>query len=682
MNVTGDLLRKSTPVFRVPAPKEHGVSRAWGGVYADGAWQFPAYFPFGRWTFEDIRKLAPGATWEESALQHLLPLRQAELDWQAALASYQAKAEVNLPVDPDFFTPGFTPYSHQRLGISRIVNWWRTFLLWEPGTGKTRTAIDAFRLLRRRGQFRQALILAPPVVLAAWQNETERCSQGSWRVVVWDGSLEAEALAQDADIVLASYTRLRLEREKAHKATLELELTPMQRERYKLPVLSDSDIATLRHTASHPLYQLNYDTIVADESHYLGNFESEQTKSALELSAKASRRICLTGTAGDDPRKLFSQLMFLSPSLLSCSYPKFLERHLVMSPKNKHVVVGFRHLNEVNARVDQVAHRMKKKDCLDLPPCVIVDVPFELGPMQRARYNELVLEMRTSTEPMMAYLRPGDLDPEALPESVSQRLPHGAARVNKMLQLLSGFLNLGADYSVCDTCEHMVKCVEDRIRPYTKKCPIFPTAPPTKILRDVENPKLEAFGDIVETILPADPTNKLIVWANFTSELDDLEKYAKANNIGYVRVDGSNSSRSGPLIEKFQTDPSCRLYLGQIKTGIGITLTAANYLLFYSLPWDPLQYQQAMDRFNRPGQTRAMTVYRLLTSTKTPGLDLRVASVLSFKQRVSLTLVEVIACAGCDQQGPCNEKGILPFREKCKYAANVARPVAAVEVIE
>jgi len=682
MHVSGDLLRKSTPVFRLPAPKEHGVSRAWGGVYADGAWQFPAYFPFGRWTFEDIRKLAPNAAWDESALEHLKLLREAELDWQAAEAAYQAKADVPLDIPAGFFTPGFTPYSHQRLGISRIVNWWRTFLLWEPGTGKTRTAIDAFRLLRLRGQFRRALVLAPPVVLAAWQKETERCTRGEWSVVVWDGSREAEALAQDADIVLASYTRLRMERERAQKATLELELSPTQRERYKLPLLTEAAIEEFRHAASHPLYQLPYDTIVADESHYLGNFESEQTKSALELSAKASRRICLTGTAGDDPRKLFAQLMFLSPSLLSCNYPKFLERHLVMSPKNKHVVVGFRHLNEVNARVDQVAHRMKKKDCLDLPPCVIVDVPFELGPMQRARYNELVLEMRSSMEPMMAYLHPGELDPDNAPESVTQRLPHGAARVNKMLQLLSGFLNLGADYAVCDACEHMLKCVEEKVRPYTKKCPIFPVAPPTKVLRDVENPKLEAFSDIAETVLEGDPTHKLIVWANFTTELDDLERYAKEHKIGYVRVDGTNSSKSGPLVDKFQTDPDCHLYLGQIKTGIGITLTAANYMLFYSLPWDPLQYQQAMDRFNRPGQTRAMTVYRLLTSTSTPGLDLRVASVLSFKQRVSLTLLEVVACAGCENQAPCNEKGVLPFREKCKYAANVARPVAAVEIIE
>jgi SNF2 family DNA or RNA helicase len=311
-----------------------------------------------------------------------------------------------------------------------------------------------------------------------------------------------------------------------------------------------------------------------------------------------------------------------------------------------------------------------------------VDLYYTLGTAQRARYNELVMEMQVSVDPVLNYIRPSSVTPEALPDRAAMKLPHGAARVNKLLQVLSGFVILGADYSICDACVKMQECAEARIRPFTKKCVVVQSAPERKVLRDIENPKLDLYKEQLEHVLESDASNKIIVWANFTEELDDLEKATKQLGYGYVRVDGSNTSKIGEIADKFQTDEKCRVYIGQVRTGIGITLTAANYTIFYSLPWDPLQYRQAMDRNNRPGQKRDMTVYRLLSSDASWALDRYVAQVLSFKENISLTLTELIACSSCDRQQHCANNEILPFREKCKYAANVARPVADVEVIE
>lgn len=681
MLVAGTLLRKSIPVFRVPAPEQSFLARAWGGVHSDGAWLFPAYFPFAKWVFEDLRKLAPQAAWDDAARDHLAAVRAADKAWDAAAAAWERREPAPLPVDDAFFTPGFTPYTHQRLGIARLVHWWRSFLDWDMGTGKTRTAIDAFRVLRRQGEFRRALVLGPPVVLESWAREVARCSRGAWKAVIWDGTPEAEAAAQTADVVLASYTRVRMEREAAHDAARELAITPAQRERYKLAPLTEADVARLTRAASHPLHALDYDTIVADESHYLGNWASGQTQAAIELSAKAVRRYCLSGTPGDDPRKLYGQLYFLSPALVPLPYHKFEEHHVVYSPKNKHVVVGFRFLNELNERFRSVALRMKKSDCLDLPPVTTVDLHFDLGVAQRARYNELVMEMAMSVTPELLYAEPARVTEEFAAQRQSVRLPHGATRVNKMLQVLSGFVIQGADYSICDACPRMEACVAAKIRPYTKKCEVVQAAPERRVLRDIENPKLDLYKEQLALILDTDETNKVIVWANLTEELDDLEAATKALGVGYVRVDGATLARQ-KRIDKFQDDAKCRVYIGQVSTGIGITLTAANYTLFYSLPWDPLQYRQAMDRNNRPGQRRAMTVYRLLTSDASWGLDRYVAQVLLFKEGITLTLTDLIACAGCDRQTTCARDEILPFRAKCKYAANVARPVADVEVIE
>ena len=681
MLVEGTLFRKSIPAFRVVAPEQSFLTRAWGGVHVDNAWLFPAYYPFAQWVFEDLRKLDSRMPWSDAAKDHLADAREAERAWLAAADAWMTQASPPLPVGDDFFAPGFTPYTHQRLGIARLVNWWRSFLDWDMGTGKTRTAIDAFRVLRAQGQFRRALVLGPPVVLESWAREVKRCSQGAWRAVIWDGTPEAELAANDADIVLASYTRVRLDREAANDAARELSITDAQRERYKLPLLTAEERLRLEKAKAHALAALDYDTIVADESHYLGNWGSDQTQAAVELSTKAVRRYCLSGTPGDDPRKLYGQLYFLSPALVPLPYLKFEEHHVIRSEKNKHLVVGFRFLNELNERFRSVALRMQKVDCLDLPEVTTMDLHYDLGVAQRARYNELVMEMAMSVTPELLYAEPSLVTEEFAAQRRSVKLPHGAARVNKMLQVLSGFVIQGADYSICDACEHMDKCVEAKIRPYTKKCHVVQAAPERTVLRDIENPKLELYKEQLSLILDSDETNKVIVWANYTEELDDLEKATKALGVDCVRVDGRTLSRQ-KRIDRFQNEPKCRVYLGQVSTGIGITLTAANYTLFYSLPWDPLQYRQAMDRNNRPGQRRAMTVYRLLSSDASWALDRYVAQVLVFKEGIALTLTDLIACGGCDRQEVCAREEILPFRAKCKYAANVARPVADVEVIE
>lgn len=682
MLITGARLREVLPVFRVVAPEKSPLGRVWGGVYNEGSWLFPAYTPFVKWVQADLQKIVPGAQWDALARDFLADARAAEAALDAASAAWQAQDDAALPVGDDFFPPRFTPYKYQRLGVSRVVNSWRAYFDWDMGTGKTRTMIDGLRVLREQNQFKRALVLGPPVVLESWAREVVRCSRGAWKPVLWDGSLQAEKAAQSADIVLASYARIRIERDAAAVAKKELAITADQRARYNLPLLDDETLALYTRDAAHPLYSLDYDTIVADESHYLGAWESGQTQAAIELSAKAFRRYCLSGTPGDDPRKLYGQLYFLSPALVGMPYHKFEEHHLVRSPRNKHVVVGYRFLNELNERFRSCSLSMKKSDALvDLPPVTTMDLYYDMGFAQRARYNELVMEMAMSVTPETLYAKPGDVPEDFEPVRAAVRLPNGAVRVNKMLQVLSGFVIQGADYGICDACQHMQRCVDAKIRPYTKKCEVVQDAPERRVLRDIENPKLELYKEQLALILETDPTNKVIVWASYTEELDDLVAATKALGVGCVRVDGQTLARQS-RIDQFQEDPACRVYIGQVSTGIGITLTAANYTIFYTLPWDPLQYRQAMDRNNRPGQTRPMTVYRLLSSDRSWALDRYVAQVLVFKENISLTLTELVACAGCARQPDCARDEILPFRAQCKYAANVERPVADVEVIE
>lgn len=630
-------------------------------------WRFPGFAPFVLDVASDLRLIAPYAVWDPGALHLLGVARDAVARWTGAQAAWDAGGDPLPDVPSDFFAQGFPPYRHQRLGIARVRDWLRTWFVWDMGTGKTRTVIDGLRLLAAEGRFRKALVLGPPVVLPGWRRETERASSGAWRAVVWDGTPEAAEAARDAPLVLATYTRAYLE----------------SMVRYDHPQFGPTEIFSPERS---PLLSLGFDTIVADESHSLGNLDANQTQAALHLSALADRRIILTGTPGDTPDKIYAQLRFLAPWLMPMSQATFRERYHVYAPGRRKILVGYQNLAELNVRVDRVAHRLKKRECgLDLPPMTVVDVPFDLGPRQQARYNEMVLEMRASTEPALAYLGGGagggrthlpvvgDDAPQLLFE-----LPHGAARLNKLLQLTSGFMYEAPDTSVCDACPRMEACVAEDVRPYTKACPVHPRRLKPREVRDVENPKLAVFAELLAQILAEDPTNKVLCWGCYDPELDDMEAAARKLGAGVVRLDGGSTHRTGEIEDAIRDDPSVRVLVGAISAAVGINLQRANYAIVYSLPWKPLQYLQALERNNRPGQTRNMTVYRLLTGEGSGVVDRTVDAALRFKEKVGYTMVELIACAGCPRAAACSLDGTVPFGQNCTYASTVARPIAKV----
>lgn len=667
-----------TPVFEVPAPEVSDLKRVSYGVYdaEDGVWRFPAYFPFALTVYADLRRVAQYAVWRPEALDHLRAADEAAAVWGVAVAAWEAPEGDPLPdVPASFFPQDFAPYRHQRLGIARVRRWLRTWLLWEMGTGKTRTTLDGLRLLAAEGRFRKALVLGPPVVLPGWQRETRRVSGGRWRAVIWDGSPDAAAAARDAEVVLVTYTRAYLESLFA----------------FTHPQFGETEIFAPERS---PLLDLGYDTIVGDESHSLGNLDSKQTQATLLLSRRASRRILLTGTPGDTPDKIYAQMTFLAPWLMPLPIHKFRERYHTYgrTPGGTKILVGYQNLAELNAQVDAVAHRMKKSECLDLPPMTVVDVPFALGLRQQARYNEMVSEMRASTAPAFGYLTRRDYDEEEnrvrlvtlgqdAPTEVLFQLPHGAARLNKLLQLVSGFMYEGVDLSVCDACPRMETCVVEDIKPYTRGCSVYPTRPKRKTIRDVENPKRDVFTDLLAQILAEDPTNKVLCWGCYDPELDDMEAAARKLGVGSVRLDGSTTGRISAIEDAIREDPSCRVLVGAISAAVGINLQRANYTIVYSMPWKPLQYLQALERNNRPGQTRKMTVYRLLTPEGSGVVDRMVEASFRFKERVGYTMVEMIACAGCPRAAGCSLDGTVPFSQNCAYASTVARPIAKVTLL-
>ncbi|KAG5860387.1 DNA/RNA helicase [Encephalitozoon hellem] len=108
--------------------------------------------------------------------------------------------------------------------------------------------------------------------------------------------------------------------------------------------------------------------------------------------------------------------------------------------------------------------------------------------------------------------------------------------------------------------------------------------------------------------------HRLLIYFQMTRMIDLIEDYLVRKGYTYLRLDGSlKASARAEVIRDWQTSDKFIFLLSTRAGGLGINLTAADTVIFYDSDWNPTADQQAMDRAHRLGQTRDVTVYRLIT---------------------------------------------------------------------
>ena len=108
--------------------------------------------------------------------------------------------------------------------------------------------------------------------------------------------------------------------------------------------------------------------------------------------------------------------------------------------------------------------------------------------------------------------------------------------------------------------------------------------------------------------------HKALVFSQFTSLLALLRTHLDDEGVQYEYLDGKTRDRE-PRVHRFQNDPECRLFLISLKAGgLGLNLTAAEYVFLLDPWWNPAVEAQAIDRAHRIGQTRHVFAYRLLAA--------------------------------------------------------------------
>ena len=668
---------------------------------------YPAYPPFGSIVLRDLRTIVPGLEVSAEVEEHA-----RYLDSVKSLVDART-----LPGKLEFVTQ---PMDHQLEGLIHLWHHPRSALLWDAGCGKTKPVIDLARMLP--GEL--MVVCTPKITVMNWVKEIQKHAGGQLRVGALIGAPEKKRAvinnAKDYDIIVMSYGSARtlgLPRcMPSAVAKLKWCFDPLQgvNEETNEPLpqparrITASGLAELSSTCSYfsdPAKQVEYidrwltgtsfaqlkrdaiiesakmpqwvvdipyKILVADESHRIKEATSEQTKAMIALSKRAARRYIMSGTVSlGDPRDLYTQMKFLAPCIIPEDSYKFQDMFLEKSPRNKFIVTGFKNLDILNRRLARVSMTKTKDECLDLPERPPpIDISFELSAEQKRLYNALISDMQID---LSSYF-------QGIADAKTQLdVQNAATLLNKLAQVTSGFIYNGVRESLlCDGCPHLIGCLQNSIQPYTKKCKVLQVLPDPDVQTTKENRRLEAFEELLDNLL-ANPDNKVIVWSVYHPEMMALRECLENRGINYATTQGVSDTKIQKEVDRFETDPSCRVWLGQIATGIGITLNAAAYTIYYSLDWSLDSYLQSIDRNYRVGQTKKVFVYRLLGAGT---VDEYKALALDNKKDISAILTSKLSCISCDNKNICLPKNINLFDKECIYQINVTKTTAKAKTLE
>jgi superfamily II DNA or RNA helicase len=309
---------------------------------------------------------------------------------------------------------------------------------------------------------------------------------------------------------------------------------------------------TLRRDAAR-LTGRQFDYVVLDESQAIKNAKTASAKACRLLNAR--HRLALSGTPIENHLgELGSLFEFLNPGLLGRSAFTRLARPGMMD--DEQVAMLARGLRPF------ILRRTKEQVARELPPKTEQTIYCELERPQRVLYDELRDHYRRA---LLGGIR-----------------KNGVGRTK--LQILEALLRLRQ--AACHPA------LIDRGR----------TADSSAKL-DVLLPRLRE---------ALDEGHKTLVFSQFTSLLAIVRTQLDASRTPYEYLDGQTRNRE-ERVTRFQTDPACRLFLISLKAGgLGLNLTAAEYVFLLDPWWNPAVEAQAIDRAHRIGQARHVFAYRLI----------------------------------------------------------------------
>lgn len=351
-----------------------------------------------------------------------------------------------------------------------------------------------------------------------------------------------------------------------------------------------------------------WDLVVLDEAHYIKNPRAKRSQAAYELAMIAKQRILLTGTpilnrpaelqplAGlCDPERFGDPRLKRSPQCWS-----FLKRYCgahqeMRGRKLVWTFDGATNLAELQERLRAsiMVRRLKADVLAELPPKRRQVVPIEIEnlpetPASRVWWAsvqaaEAEAALAVIEADKIAYAEAAQklryLNQIAFTEMSEYRHMLGLAKVDTGVEYVHGLLDGGVD--------------------------------------------------------------KIIVFAHHRDVIDLARTAFSALGLESVVLQGGMSEEDkNAAVERFQSDPQCRIFLGQIQAaGVGLTLTAATHVVFFELDWVPANTSQCEDRAHRIGQKGIVFVHHLVVDG---GLDAHMVQKMVWKQEIAENALDTV----------------------------------------
>ena len=428
---------------------------------------------------------------------------------------------------------------------------WGGCLADDMGLGKTLQTLSFLQHLVERYPDETHLVVCPTSLLYNWEGELKKFVPGlDWHIHYGaDRELDEETFRR-AHVIITSYGMVR------------------------------SDISHFS------CWKFGY--IILDESQAIKNPASQVRKAVQQLQSR--NRLALSGTpVQNNTFDLYAQMDFLNPGMLGSS--DFFRTEFA-TPVDKN---GDK---EAAARLRKLVYpfilrRTKEQVAKDLPDKTEMILWCEMGDEQRKIYNSFKEHYR---------------------ESILERISEDGMGKSS-IYILEGLTKLR---QICDSTGLLKEQTED----------IHHSVKLEELIREIEEGtgnriSPEAFsGNIafgrksVDDGPSADGpvVHKVLVFSQFTSMLALIRAALVERGISHVYLDGSVSADARKRsVQQFQDDESIRVFLISLKAGgVGLTLTAADYVYLVDPWWNPAAEQQAIDRSHRIGQVKKVFAYRMI----------------------------------------------------------------------
>ena len=311
---------------------------------------------------------------------------------------------------------------------------------------------------------------------------------------------------------------------------------------------------TLLQQENELLSSVKWQAIILDEAQAIKNSATKRSQAAMSLQARF--KLITTGTPIENHLgELWNLFHFINPGLLG-----------TLNSFNELYAIPIERYQDREAKL-----KLKKL----IRPFILRRIKSQVLEELPSR-TEVTLEVELSTEEAHFY--------EALRQNAIDILESARDKKGRHLQILTEIMRLRQ------------ACCNPRLIDHNS---------------GISSSKLKVFASVIEELLAS--RHKALVFSQFIGHLNFIREYLDQQKISYQYLDGSTSAKQRKInVDAFQSGLG-DLFLISLKAGgLGLNLTAADYVIHMDPWWNPAIEDQASDRAHRIGQSRPVTIYRLV----------------------------------------------------------------------